>query len=215
MKISITIMAHPKRRKQAEALFVQLAQYPFAQRNITWDQHNEEWETGKRALSFGIGRGDWHVVIQDDAVLTPCFYQNIEGAIYAAMDIAGGRTLISLYTGKPRPFKRRVTEAIAKASDGDFLLSHQLFWGVGIVIPSSHIEPMLEFVEDIDLQYDNKIGEFYCQNAAAVLYTVPSLVDHDESLGSLIDGHGVSPEPRVAHRVAEGLIEWSDKSYYI
>jgi len=213
MNISITVMAHPKRMEAAEALNDRLVQYPFISNTITWDEVNEEWHTGKRALQDGIGKGDWHVVIQDDALLTPNFYENIEGAINALPV----KTLFSLYTGTARPLKRRVSDAVAKAGDGDWLQANQLFWGVGIVIPSDHIAPMLEFVEPIELQYDNKVGEFYCQNGLPVYYCIPSLVNHDDDLGTLIAGHGtdVSPEPRVAHRLATGSIRWTGKSHYI
>lgn len=214
MKISLSIMAHPKRRAAAQALYYQLQQYPFSDVYIIWDELNNEWHTGKRALKGGIVLGsDWHVVIQDDALLTPNFYENIEGAI-KALPV---KTLFSLYTGTSRPLKRRVSDAVAKASDGDWLQSHQLYWGVGIVIPSDQVAPMLEFVENIELQYDNKIGEFYCQNGLPVYYCIPSLVNHDDDLGTLITGHGkeASPEARVAHRLAVGSVSWTGKSHYI
>ena len=213
MKISITVMAHSRRQAAAEDLNDRLVQYPFVSNTITWDEINEEWHTGKRALLDGVGRGDWHVVIQDDAILTPKFYQNIEGAI-RALDI---KTIFSLYTGTVRPLAGRVKAAVDKSPDGSWLRHHQLFWGVGIVIPTDHILPMLEFVEDVQLQYDNKIGEFYCQNGLPVYYCIPSLVDHDDDRDSLLPGHGreISPDRRVAHRLATGLVEWTNKKTYI
>ncbi len=210
MRITATVMAHPKRQDRARELHIELMQYPFADTSITFDEVNEEWHTGKRALLAGVGKGDFHVVIQDDAILTPDFYENIENAI-KALDI---KTIFSLYTGTSRPLGRRVKAAVDKSPDGSWLRHHQLFWGVGIVIPTDHILPMLEFVEDIQLQYDNKIGEFYCQNGLPVYYCIPSLVDHDDAAGSLL-GHGQSPEPRVAHRLATGLVNWSNKKTYI
>lgn len=213
MKISITIMAHPDRTEAAEALNDQLVKYPFVSNTITWDEVNEEWHTGKRALLDGVGKGDWHVVIQDDALLTPDFYHNIEQMIYSL----DKKALISLYTGTARPIPGRVKAAVDAAPDGSFLRFHQLMWGVGIVIPTSHIEPMLEFVEDIDLQYDNKIGEFYCNNGLPVYYCIPSLVNHDDDTDSLIAGHGrdISPERRVAHRLATGPVEWTRQERFI
>lgn len=210
MNITVTVMAHPKRKAAAEALAIELKSYSFMDVSITYDEINEEWHTGKRALLRGVNRGDWHVVIQDDAILTPNLYENIEGAI-RSLDI---KTIFSLYTGTSRPLGRRVKAAVDKSPDGSWLRHHQLFWGVGIVIPSDHIMPMLEFVEDIALQYDNKIGEFYCQNGLPVYYCIPSLVDHDDAVGSLL-GHGQSPDPRVAHRLATGLVSWSNKKTYI
>lgn len=213
MKISLAIMAHPSRTNAANRLALELGQYPFAAPQIIYDEINEEWHTGKRALQYGIGKADWHVVIQDDAILTPDFYRNIEKAIFALRQ----KTLISLYTGTSRPIPGRVKAAVDAAPDGSFLRFQQLMWGVGLVIPTSHIEPMLEFVEDIELKYDNKIGEFYCRQGLYVYYTVPSLVDHDDDIDSLLPGHGraINDEPRKAHRVAGGLIDWTDKSRFI
>lgn len=213
MRISAAIMAHPKRGKQAGILYKKLKAMPFNQVTLVMDTKNDEWSTGKVALQAYHPGSDWHVVIQDDALLTPNFYENLEGAIKALPM----KTLFSLYTGTARPLARRVSEAVAKAKDGDWLQSHQLYWGVGIVIPADHIAPMLEFVEPIELQYDNKVGEFYCQNGLPVYYCIPSLVNHDDELGTLIAGHGtdVSPEPRVAHRLATGPVTWTGKSHYI
>jgi len=213
MKISITIMAHDKRTEAAEALNDRLVQYPFVSNTITWDEINSEWHTGKRALLDGVGKGDYHVVLQDDAILTPNFYQNLENAINALDQ----KTLISLYTGTARPIPQRVTAAVNKAADGDMLRFHQLMWGVGIAIPTDHILPMLEFVENVDLQYDNKIGEFYCQNGLPVYYLIPSIVDHDDDTDSLLPGHGrdIDHEKRVAHKLATGPISWTGKSHFI
>ena len=213
MKISLAIMAHPARKQQAEFLFMQIRRYPFAGLQIVYDEDRVEWHTGKRAIEAGICHGDWHVVIQDDAILTPDFYENIENAI-KALPI---KTLFSLYTGTARPLARRVKEAVEKASDGEWLKANQLFWGVGIAIPTDQIEPMLEFVEDIDLQYDNKIGEFYCRNNIPVYYTMPSLVNHNDALGSLLPGHGkqFNDEPRIAHKLATGRVKWTQKARFI
>jgi hypothetical protein len=210
MNISVSIMAHPKRKIQAGYLQSILKMYPFVDVTIIWDELNNEWHTGKRALQGGIvNASDWHVVIQDDAILTPYFYENLESAINGLPE----QSLLSLYTGTARPLAERVAAAVSKAPDGSYLGFHQLLWGVGITIPTSHIQPMLEFVDDIKLQYDNRVGEFYGQQGKMVYYTAPSLVDHDDELDTLVPGHGrdINPEPRKAHRLATGLVAWNKK----
>ncbi len=202
-------MAHPKRRKQAEALFVQLLKYDFEKVGIVWDQINDEWHTGDRALRFGVNKGDWHVVIQDDAILTPDFYTNIQGCVNSVPT----KTLISLYTGTARPLADRVKLAVDKSQDGGWLNFYMLLWGVGILLPSNQIEPMLDFVNEpryADTLYDQKVGIFYQRNMLPIYYTVPSLVNHDDDLGSLLN-HGQTPEPRVAHRLATGVITWTNR----
>ncbi len=203
-------MAHPKRKAQAEALAKQLKRYSFMDVTITWDRLNSEWDTGSRAWERGIGRGDWHLVLQDDAILTPNFYENIEGAIKA---LPTAKTMISLYVGQAKPLGRRVKEAVAKCYHATWLKHNMLTWGVGVVMPSDHIEPMLEMVSEkrwATTPYDVRIGMFYQRNIIPIYYTMPSLVDHDEGLGSLLEHDVPSNEPpRVAHRLAEGLVAWN------
>lgn len=209
MQISITVMAHPARKLNAEYLRSILSYYPFSDVSVTYDKvaagtHDSEWNNGVESLRAGLGKGDYHVVIQDDALLTPHFYENIEGAI----NNAPSKSLISLYTGKPRPFGQRVQAAVDKVVDETWLQYILLMWGVGIVIPTSHIEPMIEFVADRDEPYDTRIGIFYQRNRLPVYYTMPSLVDHDDDLDSLLE-HGKAKGARVAHRLATGLIRWN------
>ena len=206
-------MAHPKRGKEAGLLYSKLKRMPFTDCTLVFDKVNDEWTNGKNALKSYRPNSDFHVVIQDDAILTPNFYENIESAA-KALPV---KTLFSLYTGTARPIPQRVKKAVDASRDGEWLMAGQLFWGVGIVIPTDQIEPMIEFVEDIDLQYDNKIGEFYQRNNLPVYYCIPSLVDHNDKLDSLLDGHGkaINDEPRVAHRLATGPVHFTQKARYI
>lgn len=215
MNITACIMAHPKRKEAAEALADRLKQYPFKNVNISFagaddSSHEAEWDNGRRALEHGIGQGEWHVVIQDDAILCPNFYDNLVGAINAVPT----KSLISLYTGTSRPMAKRIKVAVDKAQYANWLQFWMLLWGVGIVIPSDHIAPMLEFVDEpkyAQSQYDNRIGYFYNRNRLPVYYTMPSLVDHDDEVPSLLGGHGkdINKHPRVAHRLAQGPVVWN------
>lgn len=208
LKISVSIMAHPKRKHEAEALYKKLIQYPFSDVYIIWDELNDEWHTGERSLKGGVVLGsDWHLVIQDDAVLTPHIYDNIVGLI-AALPV---KSVVSLYTGKVRPIQDRVIPAVQKAPDGSFLSHYMMMWGVAILLPSDQIEAMLEFAADPmfrDDKYDIRVGRFYYGNRLPIYYSMPSLVDHDDSIGSLINNQ--QKEPRVAHRLATGRVSWTD-----
>lgn len=203
-QISVTVMAHNNREKQANSLLDQLKEYPFAHSQIVWDEINEEWHTGERAIRSGIGLGDWHIVIQDDAILTPFFYENVVGAIQNVPT----RSLISLYTGTSRPLGSRVLTAVNKVKDETWLSYWLLMWGVGILMPTNHIEHMLDFVSDRTEPYDTRIGIFYQRNRLPVYYAMPSLVDHDDDMGSLLN-HGLLPGARVAHRIATERIKWN------
>ena len=217
MQISVTVMAVPARKVQAEKLADILRHYPFSDVSVTYDQkaagtHESEWDNGVACLKAGIGKGDYHVIIQDDAILTPNLYENIEGAIN---NCPRAKCLISLYTGKARPMGKRVEQAVAKVVDETWLDYWLLMWGVGIIVPTSHIEHLLESVADRTEPYDTRIGIFYQRNRLPVYYTMPSLVDHDDELGTAIPGHGTKPGARVAHRLATGPIVWNKKSITI
>lgn len=209
MNITASVMAHPKRREAAENLALQLKKYPFMDVTISYDapdagSHQSEWDNGSRAMRAGVNRGDWHFVVQDDAILTPNLYENLLGAI----STVPVRSLISVYCGKPRPLGERVQRAVDKAKDETWLSYWLLMWGVGLLIPSNHIEPMLDFVSDRDEPYDTRIGIFYQRNRLPVYYTMPSLVDHDDDMDSLLE-HGKAGGRRVAHRLATGLVDWN------
>lgn len=209
MKISIAIMAHPKRAIPAKRLWRELEAMPFIDPYVIYDDKNEEWDTGEQALRYGIGKADWHVVLQDDAILTADFYNNLVGAI----NNVPTKVLFSLYTGKVKPLAQRVQIAVDKARDGDWLNFYMLLWGVGIAIPSAHIEPMLDFINEErwnDTPYDSRLGVFYQRNMLPIYYAVPSLVDHDDSLGTLLPDHATEA-PRVAHRLATGRISWGKR----
>lgn len=211
MKISVAIMATHKRQEQAEALYYALSLYPFSSVTIVYDEvadgtHESEWRNGRNSLLEGVGKGDWHMVIQDDAILTPNFYENVVGAVHNVPT----RSLISLYTGSPRPMGKRVKVAVDKAYHATWLQYWLLMWGVCLLIPSGQIEPMLEFADDRGEPYDTRIGIAYQRNRLPVYYTMPSLVDHDDDLDSLLD-HGKAKGARVAYKVATGPVAWNSE----
>lgn len=211
MRISVAIMAHPARENEAVLLKAKLLFIPFSEVGIVYatkfdgTPHEREWDTGKRSLQYGVGKGDWHLVLQDDAILTPFFYENVTAAI-EALPI---KTLMSLYVGQARPWPLKIINAVEQAKDGDWLRHMMLLWGVGIAIPSDHIEPMLEYVAEWTEPYDTRIGIFYQQNMLPVYYTMPSLVDHGDNGKSLLEGHGILPGDRIAHRPATEKVTYT------
>lgn len=215
MNISIAIMAHPRRRPQAAALYLALSETGFITRPIAYDQKNDEWDTGERALRTGIKTGsDWHVVLQDDAILPPDFYDHVVNAL-SAVPV---KSLVSLYTGTARPFGKRVAAAVGKAQYCSWLRFNMLLWGVGIAIPTAHITEVLDFVADRQEVYDTRIGWAYQRNRLPVFYTNPSLVDHDDDLPSLLEQSAnvskadYQKEPRRAHNfIGDSLPTWNNR----
>lgn len=209
MKISAVVMAHPRRKDAAEALYNTLKNSPFVNMSITYDEQSNEWGTGKIALEYGIGKADWHVVLQDDAIISESFYDNLYNALAAVPET----NLVSLYLGRVRPNEYQVRSAFNRAmrTESSWISMSTLYWGVGIAIPSKDIISMLETAERYPKKlYDRRVGQYYLENQRKVYYTTVSLVDHDYTLPSLV-GHDTA-RPRVCHKFSgDSLITYNSK----
>jgi hypothetical protein len=194
MNISVTVMADHRRDASAR----RLANLVEAD-HISFDHQRNEWGNGAAAL-LAHGNTDWHCVIQDDAEPVEGFRHQLEHTIRSTPH----RTLISLYTGTGRPLQRRVAAAVN--TDATFLQHKGLLWGVGYLIPTADIEPMLAWCKNRREPYDRRIGAWYQHTRRPVLYLNPSLLDHTDT-GSLI-GHDKHVERR-AHRL--GTPQWNGR----
>jgi len=206
MKISVAVMAHPSRAEEAERLYRKLFRQNFYEVGLVFDDGNGEWETGKRSLLCHTD-SDWHIVIQDDAIISDNFYDN---ALQAIVNVPEP-TLLSFYTGTVRPYRSKVSRAVnkARAEQASYLSFNTLCWGVAFAIPTKDIETILDFVSSSRLLYDARIGSYYQKTWQNVYYTNPSIVDHNWELPSLT-GHNVVLK-RVAHRYEPGIVEWNNK----
>jgi len=208
MDISIAVMSHLKRREQAHALVDMLLDMPFSSVIAIYDTDDDEWATGRRALKEFSGLSTWHVVIQDDAIIHPHFYNNLVRALIAVPRMS----LISLYTGTVRPEQKRIQGALASAQrqGASWMSSNSLYWGVGIAIPTDDIHPMLAAVRHSILPYDRRIGSYFEQNGRPIYYTVPSIVDHDYTLPSLLNNDRPGPARR-AHNYCPSSVDFNDQ----
>lgn len=207
INVSIAVMAHPKRSSYAESLYNELTRQKFYSVSLIYDDGPGEWETGKRSL-LSHTDSDWHVVIQDDAIISRSFYQNVKNAILHAPQ----PTLLSFYTGTVRPKVDETKIAIKKAIDNraSWIRSKDLYWGVCIALPTEQIDRVLESAKNKTCLYDRRVGWHYAKHSLPVYYSVPSLVDHDYAIGSLL-GHDPK-SPRRAHWYQPGLVnKWNMK----
>ena len=207
MRVSIAIMAHPDRAYQVEKLHAQLNRMDFYTVSTVFDNGGGEWNTGERSLRSRTD-SDWHVVIQDDAIISSNFYEQVVEAITKAPY----RTLISFYTGTVRPFPSKIKAAVEQAEQehASWLHSNRLMWGVGFAIPAEHIEPMLTSIGRRHEVYDQRITVYWARQPYGVLYTYPSICSHDYTIGSLI-GNDYAHEPRVAHYYEPNLFKMNDR----
>ncbi|WP_017616398.1 hypothetical protein [Nocardiopsis salina] len=202
MRLSATIMAHPVREDSAERVRAALDRDV----EIIYDTEAEpskdprqRWRTGRRAWEAHDPEADYHLVLQDDALISRDLITGLE----KALDVLGPEGLVSAYTGTGRPNQTHVRRALSRATDRDdaWMTTRSLCWGVAILTPVHTIGDMLRWCSHGSksrMPYDMRIGRYYRDRLRwRTWYTVPSLVEHQDGESLCGNGRGSS---RVAHQ---------------
>jgi len=193
VRLSVAVMAHPRRRTAAEHLARQL------DATLVWDERDDEWHTGARAIATYDPTADFHLVLQDDALPVPEFLEHAS----AALEHRPG-DLVSFYLGTSRPpqWQAAVDDACMRAEDAGaaWITAPVLLHGVAVAIPTAAIPTLLTWCELSTIPYDQRIGMHWRINLRRpVYYSWPSLVDHHDT-ATLVDHDDRAPrsEPRRA-----------------
>lgn len=212
MKLSATIMAHPVRKDEAERLQSMLdrdVEIIYDRVAVPSKNPLQRWANGRRCWEAHDPSADWHMVIQDDALVSKDLLAGLE----KALEQLGPEGLVSAYTGQGKPHQTHIHKALANAVDKghSWVSTKSLCWGVAIIAPVPTIPDMLRWCSHGSRRmsnYDFRIGVYYRDVLKwRSWYTVPSLVEHSDS-PSLV-GHGAG---RVAHMFHEGSaldVDWS------
>lgn len=202
MRLSAAIMAHPVRRRYAERLQTKLGRdvpIVYDTNPVPSADPEQRWQTGRRAWLAHDPDADWHLVIQDDALVCRDLIDGLE----KALEQLGTTGLVSAYTGTGRPDQHNVTRALARAQAGGYAWTstRSLNWGPAIIAPTHTIAAMLAWCDHPRRRtrnFDHRVGMYYRDVLRwRTWYTVPSLVDH-AGIPSLV-GHDLGPK-RVAHQ---------------
>lgn len=168
MKISISVMAHPSREKYFNYLKEKLGDVPFS-----IDGGWGIWENCKRAWLMFDPNADYHLVIQDDAIIGKNFFKNIRKEIENHSDHA-----FSFYFGN----RKRFEDIAKKAEKNGGISMGWVSWGVAICVPTNQIKKMLEYCDKLPERYkkhdDTMIAKYLESIKMPVWYPMPSLVDH-------------------------------------
>ena len=192
MKLSAALMAYPSRRLWVDQLLAQLGDIPVA-----LDRFSIEWDTARRAMLAHDPEADYHLVIQDDALVC----RDLLAGVERALRFAGGRP-VSFYTGTVRPYADDVAAAIDYAirQGASWVSWPGPWWGVAVAYPVADIPAIIAAADRwrSTLEYDQKVARWYRNEGRQCLYSVPSLVDHRpmRENPSLLGGR----EDRRAHR---------------
>lgn len=186
---SFAIMAHEKRKHWV----------PYLEENIpgaevVWDRYNDRHETGLRSILEYDPDADYHVVVQDDALLCNDFV----GGLAEAMQYVPDGLPVGLYHGRTRNHNDLGMNR-AVSSGASWLCRSGPVWGPGIVFPTESIPDLTEFYQSIpDVpNYDRRVLRYYQKVGKQCFYPVPSLIEHRTE-----DNPSLASPSRTAHRMA-------------
>ena len=160
MKLSVTIMAHPRRREMVTELLKQLPDTP-----VFWDTDNNLWHTCKGAWLMHDPTADYHVVLQDDALLCDDFMQRAT----ETLEQLERESAVCFFVGDK-----------AKPYGGRPFYNRKIFNEVAICLPTHDIVPMVNFCDSMKATTDRDIERYCKRRRLPVYYPQPSLVDHRE-----------------------------------
>lgn len=210
MRLSASIMAHPDRTAEVDALQAALGR-PVP---INWDTEgppsgnaDRVWRNARTAWQLHDPAADWHVLIQDDAV--PC--ADLLAGLERALAFVPQDAVVSPYLGTGRNVPIR-WEAMARAADtagARWVRSLKLMWGVCLVMPVPLIAEMIEYADRrTGVPDDMRVAGWAERTGREVWYPWPSLVDH-LAVKSLTKHRAADRRART-HHVGSALgIDWS------
>lgn len=170
-QVSYSVVAHPKRLQAA----YQLAKATGGQVVLDHGRgsnanHDAAWERAG---------GDWHVVLEDDAILVPGFTAQVTAALAAVP--AEGAVSFYVGTGRPKPTEAPRAIEAARRSNAHWVKAQASYWGVALALPTYLVPDMLGYVQHSTLPYDVRFGLWLRSRKLPCWYTVPSLVDHSDN----------------------------------
>ena len=156
-----------------------------------------------RAMLSADRSKDWVVIMEDDASPIERFTEILDRQLESLDEDC----LVSLYLGRQRPtnVQKTIQRTVISIPEGcSWLRSKSLFWGVGVCIPTRHIDSVAEYALTSTRPWDQAVSLWALTNETPVMYTWPSMVDHVDVETTIrhSDGNGRTPG-RVAWSVGE------------
>lgn len=168
MTISLSIMGSLSRLKNIKKIQNDLgAGVPYS-----LDDTGNLWENCKSAWRMYSPAADFHLVLQDDAVLCPNFIKELTTVLEPGK-------VYSLYFGWRKNYASMVKKEYDKGSK--MITLDRLHWGLAVVLPTNLIDEMIMFgdKQQMPKHYDDtRIKTFLRLKGIPINYTLPSLVDH-------------------------------------
>lgn len=172
-RLSLAIMTHPSRTAQLESLKEQIGDQ--IEYNVFVDDQNLGlWENAKRAWKAYDPEADYHMVLQDDVILSKNFFSVVR------------RILPGVFTGDSISFCDSLPSEMAIAENAGYhwVTSTKVRHGQCLVQPISQINDFVHFSDwfvrpDYDHD-DGRLEMFLYKHKRAMWHSIPSLVEHDD-----------------------------------
>ena len=160
--LSISIMAHKDRADYLPLLVKQLGKANIFVDDGTLGAPGNAIQCWKNFNK----KAKYHLVIQDDAILTEDFLSKVKTYLR-------GQEIISFYTGN------RVLTKTKTEKQKDFYKSNELIGAVALAIRTDIIPEMLRFFKSKNIKGDDRRIKLFAKSKNfPIYYTRPSLVNH-------------------------------------
>jgi hypothetical protein len=175
MKLSIAIMAHPKRAEYIPYLKSKLGDVP-----VSMDDGWGLIENCRRAWLLHDPTADYHVVIQDDCIVCDDFYARAVSYLEKANGLP-----VSFFYSQSKFFNKFKKERVETGA----IIKKAIYGGLAICLPVKLIKPMLEFYDKQKIPFDDhRIGLFCMANKLNIYNPFPCLIDHRQGHMSVFIG---------------------------
>lgn len=165
MKLSISVMGHPKRSEFFPYLKDRLGDVPFSideGKGLIWNCQN--------AWSMYDPLADYHVVIQDDAIVCDNFRERAVEVLKKANGLP-----VSFFHVSPLSYRKYKQQR----EETGGIIQPGLSGGVALCLPVKLIPEMLvHYNADTVPHDDHRVGRFLLSKNIPFYFPFPSLIDH-------------------------------------
>ena len=199
MKLSISIQAHESRAEYFPHLRERLGDVAFFV-DVDGEKNLGCWLNNRRAWLAYDPRADYHIVIQDDAIVCENFQEKAQDFIKAHDN---NKMAFNFFLGKQKRGTENTEATFKTAMQDGFLIRRRNAWGVAICIPTKIIPQVIELCDKYEKipQDDVRLGKALFALGYDVCYPVPSYIEHRKGK-SLV---GNDNEGRQAYQYIENL----------
>jgi hypothetical protein len=179
-------MMSPQREKYKDYLISKLGNI-----QIVMDRGLGLWDTARRAWLAYDKTKDYHLVIQDDAIICDDFYKRLAKEIIIHQNKA-----YCLYLGN----RKRLANRLKLWEQNKGVERAHLSWGLALCLPVRIIDRMIKYADQIKGltdHDDSRIGMYLKKIGMRIWHPIPSLVDHRWQEISLIEK---TIKPRKAYK---------------